>query len=528
MPPAAANGNTALVRIDRFEVEVIGDTLLSPEKIDSVLEPYKGDARSYADIQRALEALEGAYRAAGYSAVHVVTPEQDVTDGVVTLQVYETVIGTVKVSGNKYYDESNIRSALPALIENTTPNARALSENIRLANENPTRQVDVVLAVGDEENQVDANVNVKDSDPQKIFLTLDNTGNPATGMYRAGVGYQYNNVLDRDQAGTLNYITSPEHPSGVKEVSGSYRIPLYSIGDSIDLVAAYSDVSAGTTSTIAGPLSFSGQGQVYEGRYNQYLPRAGDYTAQVIYGLDDRMYTNACSLGVFGAAGCGSAAAPVTVHPLSLAYEGALTKPAYNASFNTTVLHNISGGPNGGAANFDEVRPSPTGQGGAQPGYSILRMNGNLIGAMPRDWQYRVAGNIQYTPDSLIPEEAFGLAGANAVRGFLEREVTSDRGYVLNLELYTPELAPALRMGDANSMRLLAFVDEGKGWNVLLPGELPSTPMLASTGVGLRFSEGKNITARLDLAKILESKDTASVVTPKGHHRAVINVVATW
>lgn len=149
------NGN-ALIRIDRFLIK--GNTLLNPALLERLVEPYKGRNRSYTDIQLALEAIEGAYRNAGYSAVHVVTPEQEITDGTITLQVVETVIGKVILKGNKYYDKKNIRNALPALSEGSTPNARALSRNIRLANENPTRQIDVVLAVGDEDSTVDANV----------------------------------------------------------------------------------------------------------------------------------------------------------------------------------------------------------------------------------------------------------------------------------------------------------------------------------------------------------------------------------
>lgn len=525
-PPSAENGNTALVQINRFEV--IGNTLLDPKLIDRLLAPYKGDNRSYSDIQSALDKLEGAYRAAGYSAVHVVTPEQEVSNGKVTFRVYETVIGAVKVNGNKYYGTANIRNALPALKEKSTPNVRAISENIRLANENPSRQIDVGLAVSEEQNNVDVNINIQDSTPRKIFLTLDNSGNQSTGMYRTGVGYQHNNLLDRDHAATINYITSPGHLSGVKQVSGSYRIPLYSFGDSIDLIAAYSDVSSGTTSTVAGPLTFSGRGKIFSARYNYYLPREGEFAAKVIFGLDDRIYTNNCSLGSFGAAGCGPAASPVTVHPMSLAYEGLLTKPAYVAIFGYTLVHNIPGGNHGGAADFKAVRPSPTGGSGAQPGYTILRMNGSLFGAISSDWQYRIAGNIQNTPFALIPVESFGLAGANAVRGFLEREVSSDKGYVLNLELYTPELAPAFKIGDGNNLRMLAFVDEGKGWKVKLAGEAPSRPSLVSVGVGLRLSHGKDISAKLDLARVVDAAGTESGVSKSGHHRAQISVLAAW
>lgn len=519
---AESNGNTALVRIDRFEVK--GNTLLDAGLIESLLAPHKGNAQSYADIQRALEALEGAYRSAGYSAVHVVTPEQEITEGVVTLQVIESVIGKVTLSGNEHYDKTNIRNALPALAEGSTPSARALSENIRLANENPTRQIDVVLAIGDEENTIDARVNVQDSSPRKVFVTLDNTGSESTGMYRAGAGIQHNNLFNRDHAATLNYITSPNHVSDVTQVSASYRFPIYSLGDSVDLIAAYSDTHAGTTATVAGPLTFSGKGRIYSVRYNHYLPRQGDYLSRIVGGLDYRAYINNCSLGTFGAAGCGSAAFDITVHPVSVAYNGMLTKPTYVADYTATVVRNIPGGPNGGSADFNAVRPSSAGGAGGEADYTILRLNGSLAGVLPEGWQYRLAGNAQYTRDALVSGESFGLVGANAVRGFIEREFfSSDKGYVLNMELYTPELGPKLNMQNG-SFRLLGFIDHGSAWNTTLAGDSVTRNSAGSVGAGFRFSYGKNLMAKLDYARVTEATGTSKAGEKRGH----ISLVGSW
>lgn len=511
------SGNTALVRIDRFQVN--GNTLLDAGLIERLLLPHTGPARSYTDIQRALEALEGAYRTAGYSAVHVVTPEQEVTGGIITLQVIESVIGKVTLNGNQHYDQTNIRNALPALNEGFTPSARELSENLRLANENPTRQMDVVLAVGEEENTIDARVNVQDSSPHKVFLTLDNTGNQSTGMYRTGIGYQHNNLFNRDHAATLNYITSPDHVKDVTQLSASYRLPIYALGDSVDLIAAYSDTNAGTTSTVAGPLTFSGKGHVYSARYNHYMPRQGEYTSKIIGGLDYRAYINSCM--ILGTACTGIA--DVTVHPVSLTYSGTLTKPAYVADFSTTLVRNIPGGSQGGSADFSASRPSPTGGAGARADYSILRFNGSLAGLLPQNWQYRLAGNAQYTNDALVSGESFGLVGANAVRGFIERELSSDKGYVLNVELYTPELASQLNMKDG-SFRLLGFVDRAGGWNELLAGESTNRTSVGSVGVGFRYTHGKNITARFDLARVNGTSASSKTGDTRGH----ISLMAIW
>ncbi len=520
-PAPETNGNTALVTISRFDVK--GNTLLDAAQIESLLAPFKGEHRSYADIQRALEALEGAYRSAGYSAVHVNTPEQEVAEGVITFEVIEARIGKVTLSGNEHYGQDNIRNALPALVEGTTPSARELSSNVRLANENPTRQLDVVLAVGEADNTVDARVNVKDESPHKFFLTLDNTGNQSTGMYRMGVGYQHNNLFNRDHAATFNYSTSPSHANSVSQFSASYRLPIYSLGDSLDLIVAYSDTDAGTTSTVAGPLTFSGKGQVYSARYNHYLPRQGDYTSKIVAGFDHRAYLNSCSLGVFGSAGCGSAAFDVTVHPVSVTYNGTLTKPTHVFDYAATLVRNIPGGSGGSAADFNNVRPSPTGGAGARADYTILRLNGSLSGVLPENWQYRLAANAQYTADALVSGESFGLVGANTVRGFLEREVSSDKGYVLNAELYTPELASSLGMQNG-SFRLLGFIDHASGEVVPLAGETPTRTTAGSVGAGFRLAYSKNLVAKFDWARVTQGAGNRVA----GSNRAHIGLVASW
>ena len=520
---SASSGNTALVRIERFQVK--GNTLLDAGLIERLLNPFTGDARSYTDIQLALEALEGAYRNAGYSAVHVVTPEQEITEGTVILQVIETVVGKVILKGNQHYDKNNIRNALPALAEGYTPSARNLSENVRLANENPTRQIDVVLAIGEEENTVDAQVNVQDSSPHKIFFTLDNTGNSSTGNYRTGIGYQHNNLFNRDQAVTFNYITSPGHVKDVTQVSASYRLPLYALGDSVDLIAAYSDTNAGTTS-VGGPggplLTFNGKGNVYGAHYNHYFPRKGDYTSKIIAGLDYHIAINNCLLA--GAACPGTP--DINVLPLTLTYGGTLTKPTYIADYSTALVHNLSGGKNGGSSVFSAARA------GTPADYNILRLNGSLTGVLPQNWQYRLAGNAQYA-DALIPSENLSLVGATAVRGFQEGEFRNNVGYVLNVELYTPELAPQFKIKDG-SFRLLGFIDSASGWNKLLAGEIANRTSVGSVGIGFRYVHGKNITAKFDLAKVActdtdgKTCSNTNVVSRTGDTRGHISLMANW
>lgn len=511
---AFAQTQTERFDINRFRIE--GNTLLKPEEIETVVMPFTGKQREYGDVQRAMEALRQRYRSGGYSVVWVVAPEQALDGGVVTLRVIEARIGKVTIAGNRFFDESNIRSSLPALIEGVPPRAGDISANVQLANENPAKQVDVVLRPGENQRVVDATVDVIDLRPLKAFITADNTGNAQTGEYRLGVGVQHANLFNRDHVGTFNYVTSPGKWKDVSLYSGSYRVPLYSPGDSMDFIAAYSDVSAGTAQTVAGPLTFSGKGTVYGLRYNQLLERRGEYSQRIVYGLDYRAYRNECALGTFGAAGCGPAAVNVTVRPVSLAYSGKWAKPGRVSDFYAALSRNIPGAANGKESDFNAARPSPNGGEGASSRYTILRYGASIVNALESNWQVRAAFNGQHTPDALVTGEQFGIAGATAVRGFLEREIVRDTGYIGNFELYSPNLGGILVPGESN-LRGLLFYDIARAGYTPLAGETRQHVSISSFGAGLRWNIQRDFNVRFDWAKVKDPGGSRKVGDSSGH-----------
>lgn len=54
-----------------------GNMLLTQERIHQVLAPFTGMNKDFGDVQRALEALQGAYQTAGYGGVEIRLPEQE-------------------------------------------------------------------------------------------------------------------------------------------------------------------------------------------------------------------------------------------------------------------------------------------------------------------------------------------------------------------------------------------------------------------------------------------------------------------
>jgi len=497
--------------IERFIVE--GNTLLPQDELGAIVAPFLGKRRDFGDVQRALEALEGAYRSRGYSAVQVFLPEQDLEKGVVTLRVIEAKIRRLEVRGNKFFSEANVRASLPSLAEGRSPNAGEVARNLRIVNESPAKQTTVTLRAGKQQGEVDALVEVEDEDPRKWFVTLDNSGTGATGYYRAGIGYQNSNLFDRDHAVTLQFVTS-DAPSRVGIYSVGYHFPLYARGASVDLIAGYSDVDAGTTSTPTGPLTFSGRGGIVGVRYNQHFERVVGYDHKLVFGLDHRMYRNTCALGAFGAAGCGTAGATFSLTPFSLTYAGSWTRTAGTASFHVTASHNVPGGSRGDTDALGRARF------GAKGGYRVYRAGASIAQALPGDWQARARLELQHADEVLVPPEQFGIGGATSVRGFLERERADDRGHAGQLELYTPELSPRLGWKQWN-LRLLAFYDFGRTSRVNpLPGEQVRNG-IASAGLGLRLSKRKAFALRLDLAQIVDEGGTRQ----RNHQRVAFSSV---
>lgn len=494
--------------IHRFQIE--GNTLLTADELDQRVAPYLGTRREYGDIQRALEAVELAYRQRGYAAVQVYAPEQELTDGIVRLQAMETVVGALKLEGElHHFDESNVRAALPALREGQTPNAFDLSAQLALNNENPAKQVEVILGLGEAEGTVDAKVKVNESDPLRVSFSLDNTGNAQTGRHRSGIALQHANLWNRDHVGTFSYQTSPEKPEQVSVYSLSYRVPVYAWAGAFDVILAKSTVNAGVMPTTAGNLSFAGSGTVVGLRYTQALPRQGDVTQKLTLGWDIKANDNTCTLGSYGAAGCGPSAVDVTLRPISLAWQRLQVGAGEMTEITASLAANLPGSENGRDADFQAARPSPTGGPGARAQYYVVRGGITHQQVLDGDWQLRLLTQAQWTPQALLAQEQQGLAGSTAVRGFAEREVSRDTGLLLSLEAHTPNLAHALVV--PGTLRALAFADAAQGRNHLLAGETQPRSQLASWGLGLRYNESKALSAKLDVAQ---------VVTPNGTRKA--------
>ncbi|MEJ2173788.1 MAG: ShlB/FhaC/HecB family hemolysin secretion/activation protein [bacterium] len=508
-PPAAVETPTFEIR--RFVFE--GASLIPPQEFERRTRPFTGKARTFGDVQRALEAVERAYSEAGYNAVQVVLPEQELERGEVRFQIVEARVARVLVEGNEFFDEANIRASIPSLAPGSAPNIRQIARNLRVANENPAKKATVLLRSGEAEGSVDAVVRVIDEDWQKWSVTLDSTGTPETGRLRFGLGMQNANFGYADHVLTLQYVGAPYSNSTndagqssqlspipsdrVLILGAGYHVPLYALGDSLDFVAGYSNVDSGTVQNL---FNIAGAGTIFAGRYTHNLDAIESYDHRVEFAADYRAYDNS---GVRVVGSSAQLVPDITVHPWSLRYGGQLRRADSDTLVSVGFSQNIPGGSDGTQEVFCATRSN--GSGGCAPArYSLWQAGFSHSQALSADWQWHVAMNGQWTADALIPGEQFGLGGMDSVRGFYEREIANDKGYRGTGELYSPDLgasvgAPGLRL------RALAFADWGAlRRNNPAPGE-PRGQSIGSTGLGVRLAYERDLTFRADWGYVLNA-----------------------
>ena len=506
----------------RFEIRRFlfeGASALPIATLEEATRAFTGTDRTFADVQGALEAVEKAYTENGYSAIRVTLPEQALERGEVHFEIVEAKIGRILVEGNKYFERSNIVASIPSVTPGGVPNIRAIARNLRVANESPAKQTNILLRAR-EEATVDALVRVTDEPYKRWSATVDTAGTKETGRFRVGFGHQNANMFDRDQVLTLQYVTAPHSETDPNALSffpskrvfilgAGYRIPLYDSGDTIDVTAGYSNVGSGT---VANLFTITGSGGLFGLRYTKNLDKIGNYEQRLVFSWDYRGYHNK---GVRLLDGTTQVVRDVTVHPVGVTYVGHVRRQDSESAFSFGFSKNLPGGNDGTAADLcapltiDGVTPVPPVRSGgsgecANASYFIWRWGLSHTQALASGWQARFAMNGQATRDILVTGEQFGLGGADSVRGFLEREISNDNGYRGTMELYTPDIGgktgvPALRM------RALLFADWGAlRRNRPLANEAHAQH-IGSIGVGVRLFRGTDLSLRVDYATVLDA-----------------------
>lgn len=186
--PAGANtDNNAGPSFTVQRFDITGSSLVPQAELQLSLQPWLNRPLTLAELRNAAAALEARYRAAGWLA-QVGIPAQDVTEGLVRLQVTEAQLGAVQVLGSTQLAPRLVQQA-QALVGTYAPtgqalNLAALEQALLLADELPGLRAAGSLKAGAAAGSTDVALQLASTPMLRGDISLDNGGAEATGAAR--------------------------------------------------------------------------------------------------------------------------------------------------------------------------------------------------------------------------------------------------------------------------------------------------------------------------------------------------------
>ena len=177
--------------VKRFDF--VGNTRLSSDELQTVVAPYLNRPVTSDDLKAAADAIAEHYRQRGW-LVRAYLPQQDITDGVVTIRVVEASLGGL-VLDNPSKRVSNAR--VEAWIYGRIPRGSLLSldeldRTLLTLGDMPDVSVTGSLQTGEKPGETVLGVTVADKPLVDAVLGVDNFGSASTGQNRGTLALNVN------------------------------------------------------------------------------------------------------------------------------------------------------------------------------------------------------------------------------------------------------------------------------------------------------------------------------------------------
>lgn len=468
---------------------VINQGVLLPPKVQATLESYLGEPLSLNSLNAMVREAIVSYRDSDIPVVDVLVPEQEVSSGTLQLVVIEGRLGEVLVEGNEYTSKSYLRSQIRTAPGDVITESD-LMEDIAWINKNPFRRVDLIYSPGIDYGTTDLILKTQDVRPITGYIAYENSGTEVLGEDRLLAGLNWAGPLFFNNDTIFSY----QYSEGLGEASivghSGVMNALLPWRHSLTLLGAHvrSDLAIDVDGERLETGGTNKQGSL---RYAIPLPTVGRITQEFEIGYDfkssnSNLFFN--TLEVFDSTS--------EISQFSLGYN--ITERDKWGTTNVDTELVLSPGEmtsNNTNSIFQEQRAL------ADADYVYFRGAIDRNTPLKDDWKLITRAQGQVSNSNLLASETLGGGGYDTVRGFEQRVVRGDNGFLGSVELRTPPISMAQLTGFYNARDALVglvFADYGYLTNVdKLPDE-PGNFSLGSYGLGMRYQLDDNLTVRVD------------------------------
>ncbi len=471
-------------------VEFDGNTVIKDDELSLLAEEFLDREITIKDLKKLSRKVTVFYKNKGYLTSFAYIIPQNISDGVVTIKIFEGKVGKINILGNKWSKDNYINNKVfknNKVNENKVFNINNLENSMRTVNEISYLKGKATLLPGEVPDTTDIELNLQEKLPFKAGVSYDNMGPKLVGEHRVNFLLGVDNITGfGDSIYAINTLAN-----GTVGVGAGYKLPIGSKGTEVGFDYSYSDVALGGAYKLS---KIEGTSTNYRLYLLQKLYKSPNLDVSADLAFDFR-----------------SSEATILKASVFDKYNSRTLRAGVNLiaddSYGRWIgrLENSFGVPILGASTKDILLQSghgvPTGK-FYKLAAEVTRANTLPLGMIGI---FRLGGQI--STDNLLPSEKLLYGGMNTVRGFQESWLIGDLGYNTSLEIispifFLPESVNVPKFGQVklkDKVNFVAFYDQAFAQDIHQGRNENYTNFLHSVGCGLRVDLSKYLTGKLDV-----------------------------
>lgn len=493
----AAQPARAEPTFDVYEYVIEGNTVLPADVVERVVTPFLGPGRTFRDIEAARYALEKAYQDAGFLSVLVSLPNQKIEVGEVRLEVVETPVGRVAVSGAQYRLPSRVRESVPSLAEGTVPHFPQMQKELA-GIQSADMQVTPLINASEDGQAIDVDLQVNDKPALTGNIEFNNGQAFNTSRGRVAATALYTNLFQRGHTVGLSWVYAPYRPSDSNILSFIYGLPLNRQNDLLFVVTRSDSETPTGLGGSAAPTATVSKGDILGMRWNHRLNPGSWSVRHSLYGGFE--YKNNRDANTF-VDGLITQRPPLRYTVLTGGYSLAwFGKSGEQTNVSTGLkLSTQSLGGRRVDCNGQRLEQFDCRRAGASADFLTWNIGLRHARNVVDKWRLDVSANVQLATGPVPGGEQYSLGGPATVRGYYDFEQTGDAGWTTRAELISPSWLNVAGL----DFTALGFFDRGMvHLNRPQTGQVGRTH-LGSMGLGLRVKGEKGLEAAVDVSRVL-------------------------
>jgi hemolysin activation/secretion protein len=430
-PQPEDQGPKVVVKQFKFE----GNQVISAAELEDALESLTGQPISITQLKGAADLIADYYREKGFLATATL-PEQDITEGIVIINIVEAIFGDAKVDGEYGKDYKRVRpGVVTGVVETSVKKGEVLNQSA----------VDKAMTVlqkmagffssstyqaGEQSGTTDVLVSVKDKPFLTGMLLADNTGARSTGRDKQTLMFNLASPLGLGD----NFSLTGLHAKGVDYANLAYMVPVGGKGLQVGFNSSWLEYNVILKDEGIARIKPRGRSAVFglDASYPLFTGKRGGINIEANYdtksfvnqSFNDEKFvdTNNYKLNV-----------------LSLVLSGNYVDNFLAGSVNNSSINFANGRVNLNGS-YDEFRGvshklNDYNSANTQGTFNRIRWNFNRNQFLTDTWVLSFDATRQWAGRNLDPSERLYLGGINGVRAYPTSEGAGSEGYLMKLEL---------------------------------------------------------------------------------------------